>query len=141
MSRSIDLHKLSTAHTNETVIDGKSSGLLELGEAVTWRAKHLGFYQTLTSKITVFRYPDYFEDAMIQGIFKSFRHEHHFTEQNGTTTMVDIFDYTSPLGFIGKLADVLFLRRYMTNFLHKRNATIKEFSENGRYTEILNTQN
>jgi ligand-binding SRPBCC domain-containing protein len=141
LSRSVDLHRLSTAQTNETVVDGKSSGLLELGETVTWRAKHLGFYQTLTSKITVFQYPDYFEDEMVQGIFKSFRHKHHFTQRNGTTTMVDIFNYTSPFGFIGRLADILFLKKYMTNFLRKRNATIKEFAENGRYAEILNDQN
>jgi hypothetical protein len=44
LARSIDLHMLSTSHTNEKAIAGKTSGLIGLGEWVTWRAKHLGFY-------------------------------------------------------------------------------------------------
>lgn len=58
LSRSIDLHKISTRHTNEEAIFGKTSGLIELNESVTWRAKHFGFYQTLTSKITEMKSPD-----------------------------------------------------------------------------------
>lgn len=50
LSRSIDLHKISTEHTKEEAIAGKTSGLIALGETVTWRAKHLGFTQNLTSK-------------------------------------------------------------------------------------------
>ena len=50
LSRSIDLHKLSTVHTNETAIAGRTSGLIGLNESVTWRAKHFGIYQKLTSK-------------------------------------------------------------------------------------------
>ena len=59
LSRSIDLHKISTEHTNETAIAGKASGLIGLDENVTWRAKHFGIYQRLTSKITEFDRPNY----------------------------------------------------------------------------------
>ncbi|WP_345742944.1 hypothetical protein [Algibacter lectus] len=52
LSRSIDLHKISTEHTNEEAIAGKTSGLIGIDESVTWRAKHFGVYQNLTSKIT-----------------------------------------------------------------------------------------
>lgn len=34
--------------------------------------------------------------------------------------MIDIFDYESPFGFFGKLADAMFLKRYMTNLLLKK---------------------
>jgi hypothetical protein len=37
LSRSIDLHKTCTKHTNETAIAGKMSGLIGLGESVTWK--------------------------------------------------------------------------------------------------------
>jgi hypothetical protein len=43
LSRSIDLHQISTAHTNEQAIDGVTSGLINLHESVTWRARHFGF--------------------------------------------------------------------------------------------------
>ena len=52
LSRSIDLHKISTEHTNEEAVAGKTSGLISMNESVTWRAKHFGVYQNLTSKIT-----------------------------------------------------------------------------------------
>lgn len=74
--RSIDLHKISTKKSKETAISGKTSGLISFGETVTWRAKHFGFYQKLTSKITDYKFPTYFVDEMQKGAFKSFRHEH-----------------------------------------------------------------
>ena len=52
LARDIDVHVASTRHTSETAIAGRTSGLIELGEWVTWRAKHFGIWQTLTSKIT-----------------------------------------------------------------------------------------
>ena len=129
LARSIDLHQISTAHTNERAIAGRTSGLIELGETVTWEAKHFGIVQQLSSKITAMDVPDYFVDEMISGAFKSIRHEHIFEEQNGGTLMTDIFNYASPLGILGKLADVLFLKRYLTRLLVQRNQVIKEHAE------------
>lgn len=140
LSRSVDLHTISTAQTKEKAIAGRTSGLMEYGETVTWEANHFGIRQKLGSQITEYRFPDYFADEMIQGIFKRFRHNHIFEydSQNGITTMTDVFDYESPLGWLGKLADVLFLERYMTNFLKERNRAIKEFAENTeKYNHIL----
>lgn len=117
LARSIDLHKISTAHTGEEAIAGKTEGLIELGESVTWRAKHIGVWQTLTSKITATQRPYRFVDEMQKGAFKSFWHEHLFEENEGITTMTDRFIYTSPLGLLGKLADALFLKPIWPNCL------------------------
>jgi hypothetical protein len=43
--------------------------------------------------------------------------------------MKDVFDYTSPLGWLGILADHLFLKSYMRAFLMKRNLLIKKVAE------------
>jgi len=137
LSRSIDLHKISTEQTSEKAIAGKTSGLISMSESVTWRAKHFGIYQNLTSKITNFNRPNYFTDEMQKGIFKSFKHEHIFTELNGLTQMTDIFNYKSPFGFLGKLADKLFLKKYMTELLVERNKVIKEFAESEKWKEVL----
>ena len=137
LSRSIDLHKISTEHTNETAVAGKTSGLIGLDESVTWRAKHFGVYQLLTSKITEFESPNLFVDEMVKGAFKRFRHEHHFTESKGVTLMTDYFDYESPLGFLGKLADKLFLLKYMTDLLKERNRIVKDFAETDKWKKIV----
>jgi ligand-binding SRPBCC domain-containing protein len=130
LSRNIDLHQVSTKHTHETVIAGRMSGLIEFGESVTWRAKHFGFFQELTSKITAFDQPNSFTDEMVKGAFKSFQHAHKFQPIDNGTNMIDIFSYLSPLGFLGRLADYLFLKKYMEDLLVNRNAIIKEYAEN-----------
>ncbi|WP_335338414.1 SRPBCC family protein [Chryseobacterium sp. IHB B 17019] len=73
LARNIDLHQESTSKTNEKAIAGRVSGLIEEGETVTWRAKHLGFYQTHTSKIVSMEKPHQFTDVMLKGTFKSFK--------------------------------------------------------------------
>jgi ligand-binding SRPBCC domain-containing protein len=141
LCRSIDLHIDSMQHTNEKAIAGRTSGLIELGETVTWRAKHFGFYQTLTSKITDCEPYTFFADELEKGIFHSFRHEHYVSKEGEHIVIKDIFDYKSPLGWLGKLADVLFLEKYMTNLLEQRNRTIKKYAETDLWKKVLKTNN
>ena len=129
LARNIDFHTASLEYSNEKAIAGKTSGLIELNEWVTWEAKHLGLTQQLTSRITEFKSPHYFVDEMVSGAFKSFKHEHIFQAENGKTVMIDRFQFESPFGIIGKIANVLFLKRYMTKLLTTRNAFLKEKAE------------
>lgn len=130
LSRSIDLHIESTAHTNEKAIAGKTTGLISLGETVTWQAKHLGIYWKMTVQITAFESPRYFRDEMIKGPFKAMKHEHYFESQaDGSTLMKDVFTFASPLGVLGRMVDKLYLQKYMQGFLEKRNEVIKELAE------------
>ncbi len=138
LSRSIDLHKISTSHTKEEAVGGRVSGLISMGESVTWKARHFGVTQYLTSKITYYNKPYKFTDEMVKGAFKSFKHEHIFTEENGQTVMQDVFTYTSPFGILGRVADVLFLKKYMAELLRVRNSSIIAFAEDAaKYKKIL----
>ena len=121
---------ISTKQTGEQAIAGRTSGLIELGETVTWRAKHLGIWQTLTSKITEFDYPNSFTDEMVKGAFKSLRHEHLFYALNNQTLMKDIFQFESPYGRLGDMVNFIFLGWYMNRLLKKRNIVIKQAAEN-----------
>jgi ligand-binding SRPBCC domain-containing protein len=129
LSRNVDLHAQSAAQTQERTVAGVTFGLIGLGESVTWEAVHLGIRQRLTSKITEFHPPTLFVDEMVQGAFRRFRHTHRFTEVNGGTLMEETFDYTSPLGLLGRIADILFLERYIYRFLERRNAFLKQVAE------------
>lgn len=129
LARNIDLHQESTSKTNEKAIAGRISGLIEEGETVTWRAKHLGFYQTHTSKIISMEKPYQFTDVMLKGTFKSFKHQHSFRQEGKNTIMTDLLEFESPFGFIGKLFNKFFLKNYLTNFLSERNNLIKKTAE------------
>ena len=103
LSRNIDFHQISLKHSSEKAVAGKTSGLIGLGEQVTWEAKHFWVTQQLTSKITAFDSPYYFVDEMISGAFKSIKHEHIFETESDKTLMTDKFYFETPFGFFGKL--------------------------------------
>ncbi|MDO1447910.1 SRPBCC family protein [Rhodocytophaga aerolata] len=136
LSLSVDVHTLSTAHTQERAVAGIMSGRMKLGDTVTWRARHFGIWQQLTSKITAYQYPTYFCDEMISGAFQSFRHEHHFIQQLAGTRMKDVFYFESPLGLLGKLANGLFLKSYMSTLLAQRNLVIKKVAEGNEWKKF-----
>ncbi len=137
LARSIDLHQNSLKHTREKAIACRTTGLEAEGETVTWEATHFGIKQQLTSLITDVQPHHFFADEMLSGAFKRFRHEHHFASGgNDITVMKDIFDYDSPLGILGKIADELFLKKYMTRLLEHRNTVLKETAENGSWKEL-----
>jgi|TARA_B110000116_G_C16478764_1_gene421503 ligand-binding SRPBCC domain-containing protein len=137
LSRSIDLHVESTAETKEEAVAGCTSGLIGLGEDVTWEATHFGVRQRLTTEITQFDAPHHFRDSMVAGAFQRFDHDHHFTCDDGGVLMKDTFDYTSPLGLLGRLADIMFLKCYMTRLLKIRNQLIKSVAESGKAEQFL----
>ncbi len=137
LSRSIDLHEISTANTNERAIDGTTSGLINLNECVTWKAKHFGVTQTLTSKITAFDRPHHFRDEQQKEAFKYIIHDHYFKAFADKVIMKDIFKFQSPLGYIGKLIDKLLLTGYLKKLLLHRNEIIKEYAESEKWKSLL----
>ncbi|MEC3875590.1 SRPBCC family protein [Chryseobacterium salviniae] len=141
LSRDIDLHQKSTFKTGEKAIAGRISGLIEEGETVTWKARHLGIYQTLTTKIVAMNNPHHFTDIMLKGAFKSMKHQHIFRQEGKNTIMTDIFEFHSPFGIIGKIFDTLFLKIYMEKFLLERNKLIKFTAENKQKRERSERRN
>ncbi|HET6232626.1 MAG TPA: SRPBCC family protein [Longimicrobiaceae bacterium] len=137
LSRSIDLHVHTSAATGETAVAGRTSGLIGLGEEVTWRARHLGVWQRLTTRITELDRPARFRDSMVRGAFARFDHDHWFEPSGGGTLMRETFDYAAPLGPLGRLAERIFLTRYMRAFLTGRAATIKRVAESEEWRRFL----
>ena len=137
LARSIDAHALGQAARGERVVAGRESGLIEMGESVTWEARHLGVRQRLESRITAMDRPHHFRDVMVRGAFARFDHDHHFERRDGLTWMRDVFDYTAPLGPLGRLADALFLEAYMTRFVEERAAHLKALAEGEDWRALL----
>jgi ligand-binding SRPBCC domain-containing protein len=138
LSRSIDLHMSSTSRTGERAIAGVTSGLIGLGEEVTWRAKHFGIWQSLTVRIAEFERPTHFADVMQRGAFRRMEHHHYFEPTSTGTLMRDLFAFESPLGLLGRIADFLFLERYLRWFLIERNRVIKATAESEGWRQYIN---
>jgi ligand-binding SRPBCC domain-containing protein len=130
LARSIEVHLLGTERSGEQAVGGVTTGLIGLNESVRWRAKHLGVRQHLTSKITAFDRPVYFQDTMIEGAFRFMRHGHFFAAlSENRTEMRDRFAFAAPIPVLGLIAEGLFLKRYMDRFLRCRNEILKQVAE------------
>ncbi|WP_284141629.1 SRPBCC family protein [Virgibacillus sp. LDC-1] len=130
LARNVDIHVKTSFKTKEKAVGGVTEGLLEKGDTVTWEAIHFGIRQILTVKVIHMKKPTLFVDVMIKGAFSSFKHTHQFIEMNDFTVMIDVFEYKSPFGPIGVIADKLFLKKYMSDFIYSRGKELKRIAEN-----------
>jgi hypothetical protein len=144
LARSVEVHLVANVHSGEQAlaVDGITSGLPELSQQVTWRAKHFGTWQNLTSKFTAMQFPTYFQATMVNGIFRSMQADHYFrTLPTGATELKDLFRVAAPLPILGPIAETLFLRRYMLSLLRERNAVIKQIAESNNWQRYLPSNN
>lgn len=137
LARSITLHEKSMAHTNEKAVGGITSGLIQLGETVTWQAKHLLKNRLLTVHITAMKPYSFFTDEMKHGDFASMLHHHYFKPIANGTIMIDEFTFTSPYGLLGKAVNKVFLTNYMKRLLTQRNNIIKDYAESHKWKTVL----
>jgi ligand-binding SRPBCC domain-containing protein len=126
LARDIDFHTRSMAATGERAVAGRTTGLIELGESVTWEARHLGVRQRLTAEVTAFDRPRHFRDVMTAGAFRAFAHDHFFETRDGRTVMTDAVEFRSPFGPVGWLVDRAYLAGYLRRLLTERGAAIRE---------------
>jgi ligand-binding SRPBCC domain-containing protein len=136
LARDAGLHARSAAATGERVLRA-TRDLLELGDEVTFEARHLGVWWRLTARITRFEPPRLFVDEQVRGPFRWLAHAHEFipTEGGRATLMVDRFAFVSPLGVLGRLADRLVLARHLRRFLEQRARFLKRAAEAGSAAE------
>jgi len=133
LARDTAIHTQSMSHTGERVAVAPAHNPMELGDTVTWDARHLGLRQRLTARLTHLDPPRCFVDEQVRGAFASFTHTHEFVPTPTGTLMIDTFAFTSPLGPLGRLADALFLRRYMHRLLHDRALALKHLAESATH--------
>ncbi len=130
LARKIDVHLAAATGRGQRAIDGTTSGLIGLGETVTWEGRYLLLRRQMTSRIVLFDFPNMFADEMQRGAFHHWRHTHRFTQLRGVTAMHDDVDFASPFGLIGYMTDVIFMRNYMRKLLLGHNAFLKNLAEN-----------
>lgn len=125
LSLSVDAHVASMGQAGERAVGGVTSGVMNAGDEVTWEARHFGRWFTMTSRISEYDRPYRFVDEQVAGPFNCWWHEHHFDPDGTSTVMTDIVVFESPAGILGRLGNRLYLTRYMTGLLVRRNAWLR----------------
>lgn len=129
LSRSVDVHLLSSTSAREKVIAGTTSGLMSLHDEVTWEARHFGIKQRLRTRIVEMNPPYSFTDIQVSGIFHQFSHIHIYRVEDGKTAMIDDMTFQCPFGFVGRLFADRIVTNHLRNFLIQRNQEIKRIAE------------
>lgn len=68
----------------------------------------------------------YFIDEQRFGPYSLWHHQHHFKEIDGGVEMTDIIHYKNPLGFIGKIANALFVKNQLNKIFDYRFRKVEE---------------
>ena len=123
LSISVDAHAASMTTSGERPIAGVTSGVMSLGDTVTWQGRHFGLPFRLTSTISAYDRPVRFVDEQVRGPFQYWHHEHLFEALGARETrMVDRVNFRSPAGPVGVLVDRWVLCNYMRALIQRRNA-------------------
>jgi ligand-binding SRPBCC domain-containing protein len=130
LARDVGEHTAALTHTGERVVaPGRTSGKLEEGDLVCFRARHFGLPMSLCARVVELRRPGHFVDEQVRGPFRCLRHTHTFAATGGGTLVTDVVEWTSPLGPIGTAVDALVLRHHLLGILTARNAHLKRRAE------------
>ena len=137
LSRSIKMHKFSMDRFKEEMVNGPMNDLVEVGDEMTWKARHLLKTRILKSKVTLVKKYECFVDEQVSGDFKMMKHEHHFKPVDNGVIMIDLFQFETPYGPMGKWFNQAYLSRYMKKLLEQRNLHIKKYAESDQWKKIL----
>ena len=73
-----------------------------------------------TTRISEVKYPTMFMDEQLSGPYQVWKHRHTFKEVAGGVEMTDDLEYVVPLGFLGTIANTLYVGREVGNIFAYR---------------------
>ena len=62
----------------------------------------------------------YFIDVQRKGPYSLWHHQHHFKEIEGGVEMTDIVHYKNPMGFIGEIGNIIFIKNQLKKIFEFR---------------------
>jgi ligand-binding SRPBCC domain-containing protein len=97
------------------------------GMIITYKVSPaLGIKLDWVTEITQINNRKFFIDEQRRGPYSIWHHEHHFKEVEGGVEMNDILYYAIPFGFIGKLANHIFVRNKVKQIFSFRKKRIED---------------
>lgn len=78
------------------------------------------------TEITQVKDRQYFIDEQRFGPYALWHHQHHFRAIEGGVEMTDIIHYKNPLGILGRLANVLFVKKKVNTIFDYRFKKVEE---------------
>lgn len=131
ISSPLNLRDITPPYLGFVVTGGTGTGKMYPGMIVTYIVKPLfGIPVRWMTEITQVRDGEYFVDEQRIGPYKLWHHQHKISAIGNGVLMTDIVTYAPPLGFLGAIANALFIRRRLADiFVYRTRVLEKRFGE------------
>lgn len=93
---------------------------MQAGRIIKYHLRIHGVPIRWVTEISAWEPPYRFADRQLRGPYRTWNHEHRFEARGEGTQMTDIVHYELPLGFMGRLAHVLFVEQDVRNIFRYR---------------------
>ena len=101
--------------------------IMKEGQLIDYTIKLLGFRVRWRTIITEYKHNDRFVDQQLKGPYSMWHHSHTFYNVDNGVKMIDEINYVMPFGFIGKIANKIWVKRDLDNIFKYRKEIIDEY--------------
>jgi ligand-binding SRPBCC domain-containing protein len=126
-----NLKEITPRHMGFHITSKNAAEKMYAGMIITYKVSPLfGIKLTWVTEITHVKKHAYFVDEQRMGPYKMWHHQHKIEAIEGGVLMTDIVSYQPPFGFLGAIANFLFIRRQLKNiFDFRTEALVKRFGK------------
>jgi len=116
-----NLKKITPPYMGFDITSGALSSKMYPGMIISYQVRPvLGIKTTWVTEITHVTELEYFVDEQRIGPYTMWHHEHKIEAIEGGVLMTDIVSYVPPFGFIGSVANALFIKRQLHEIFNYR---------------------
>jgi ligand-binding SRPBCC domain-containing protein len=121
-----NLKRITPEKMNFEIMHRTGDELFE-GQVIRYKIKiPPGVRVRWVSEITHVNKPHHFVDEQLSGPYALWHHEHHFKEIEEGVEVTDEVTYAIPLGWIGRLANVIFVKRELNAIFDYRHSMLRK---------------
>ena len=128
MSSPGNLSKITPSYMGFDILsDTDDVGKMHQGQIIEYYVSPVyGIKMHWVTEITHVKTNEYFVDEQRFGPYKFWHHSHFLKQVEGGVEMTDILHYKLPFGFIGKIANALFVKKKITEIFNYRYSKLEE---------------
>ncbi|MFC2129480.1 hypothetical protein ACFLQX_01735 [Bacteroidota bacterium] len=121
-----NLKKITPENMGFEIKSGGYDGKMYEGMLIHYRVKPLlNINTTWVTEISHIKEKQYFIDEQIVGPYKFWHHQHFLEPKDEGILMTDIVSYQPPLGFLGRIANSLFIKRKLKEIFSFRERALE----------------
>ncbi len=127
ISSPINLKEITPEHMGFTVTGNTGAEKMYPGMIITYKVSPMfGIKLNWMTEITQVRVHEYFVDEQRIGPYKMWHHQHKIEQIEGGVLMTDIVTYQPPMGFLGALANSLFIKKQLQQIFDYRTIALEK---------------